>query len=71
MRKYKYRNYPCNIQPDDRLWCVLGEDTVSRAGGVLEWAYDQQDANSVLAVMKASGEFNNLTAEPYSAFCGE
>lgn len=68
-RKYQYRNYPCNIASDDNLWCVSGEDKVSEASGVLEWAYNQQDANDVLALMQASSEFNNLTAMPYSEFC--
>jgi hypothetical protein len=62
MRKYKYRGYPCSIQPDDRLWCISGNDRVTGAGGVLEWAYDQRDAEQLLAVMQASGEFSELIA---------
>ena len=62
MRKYTYRNYPCTIQPDDRLWCITGKDTVTGSGGVLEWAYDQKDADQLLEVMQASGEFINLSA---------
>jgi hypothetical protein len=61
MRKYKYRGYyPCSIQPDDRLWCITGKDSVTGAAGVLEWAYDQKDAEQRLAVMQASGEFSGL-----------
>lgn len=66
MRKYRYRNYSCNIQPDDKLWCISGEDLVSGSEGVLEWAYDEKDANSVKELMLSSGEFNNLTAMSYS-----
>lgn len=63
-RKYKYRNLPCNIQPDEKLWCIVGQDNFG-GGGVLEWCYDREDAEERLQEMKASGEFKNLSAEPY------
>lgn len=63
---YKYRGLPCNIQPDDKLWCVSGSDTWTGASGVLEWCYNEGDANSVKEEMsKDRGRFILLTASKY------
>ncbi len=64
-RKYVYRGYGCNIRPDDKLWAITGEDIVGKAMGVLEWCWDQKDAETVLESMQTSGEFSNLKAEKY------
>jgi len=60
-RKYRYRNYPCNIVPDDKLWEVSGLDLITGGGGVLEWCWDKEDAKHVYQSMKASGEFKSLS----------
>lgn len=63
---YKYRNLPCNIQPDDKLWCVSGADLTTGASGVLEWCYNQGDADSVMEEMKEdAGRFIGLYVEKY------
>ena len=66
MRKYQARNYPCTIQSDDKLWCITGRDIVTNSGGILEWCYDQKDAEQLLEKMQASNEFNYLVASKYN-----
>ena len=39
---YHFRGLPCNILPDDKLWCVSG--SYAEGGGILEWCYNQGDA---------------------------
>ena len=68
MDRYKYRGYPCSIQSEDKLWCVVGEDIISNSAGVLEWCYDQKDAEQVKAIMAATNNFRQLEAIPYSKF---
>ena len=64
---YCYRNLPCSIAPDDELWAVSGEDQQG-GGGVLEWCFDQADAEGVLQEMKRhSARFKNLKAQPWVA----
>lgn len=72
---YVYRNYPCNIVPDDQLWCVCGGlvDSAGKAmgGGVLEWCTNEEDANNILNKMKDAKtsdnlRFVNLSAEKYN-----
>lgn len=63
---YKYRNLPCNITSDEKLWCVVGafHDPVSgeEGGGVLEWCYNRQDAETRLAMMQRDPRFSHLEA---------
>jgi hypothetical protein len=64
---YRYRNLPCNIAPDDSLWCVSGHDNAHHASGVLEWCYNELDARRVLRDMQASsGRFSNLSAHKFN-----
>lgn len=45
------RNLPCNIVPNDRLWCLCGEtwgEDGRTGGGVLEWCYNEEDARNEL-----------------------
>lgn len=55
-RKYQYRNLPCT----NKEWCVSGKD--NRGGtGVLEWCYDEWDANNRMGMMQQDkGRFSNL-----------
>jgi hypothetical protein len=63
--QYRYRNLPCTIGTDENLWCVSGQD-VHGGCGVLEWCYDEKDANAVLAEMNRFPErFSGLTAAPF------
>ena len=64
-RKYVYRGLGCNILPDERLWAVSGSDLVNDSAGVLEWCWDQKDAETVLELMQSSGEFSDLNAGPW------
>lgn len=69
MAKYQYRSLPCNITTSKKLWCVCGailKNGKITGGGVLEWCYDQADAEAILKEMKKfSWEFSNLVAKPY------
>lgn len=60
--EYCYRGLPCNIQSDELLWSVSGQD--KRGGsGVLEWCYDQLDAEHVFNEMSRFPErFTHLRA---------
>ena len=49
------RGLPCSILPDDRLWCVVGGELDGKGGGILEWCYDQRDAEAVAATMRRAG----------------
>lgn len=64
VRPYRYRNLPCTIAPDHKLWCVSGKSHDGE--GVLEWCYNQRDAESILAVMQRfPQEFKELRAHPW------
>lgn len=64
--RYVFRNLPCNIQPDEALWCVRGRlnDPTEplHGGGVLEWCYNEGDAKERLAMMERDPRFSNLQA---------
>lgn len=61
---YKFRGLPCNIQPDENLWCVCG-GMKGGGGGVLEWCYDEQDANDILKEMQKYSYFVGLHASAF------
>ena len=61
---YKFRNLPCNIKPDDKLWCVSGM-CINRSAGILEWCYDQQDAEYRMELMLKDARFSNLSAHKF------
>lgn len=61
---YKFRGLPCSIQPDDKLWCICGGEK-NGSGGVLEWCYDEQDAETILKEMQKYPYFSNLHASSY------
>jgi hypothetical protein len=65
--KYKFRGLPCNIRPDDQLWCVVGrhETPKGSGGGVLEWCYDEDDAYRVMTEMSKYPSFSGLKAKKY------
>ena len=56
---YEYRNLPCTAGE----WAVVGEDRVMRAGGVLEWCWDEQDALERMVMMHRDPRFVNLAVE--------
>ena len=65
--EYRYRGLPCSIAPDENLWYVGGQDKRG-GGGILEWCYDEDDANAMLREMqKHATRFVGLTAAPYLA----
>ena len=61
---YRFRNLPCTIRPGGTVWCVSGayEDGTS---GILEWCYDQDDAEYQKAKMDLHGGFSHLRTHPY------
>jgi hypothetical protein len=67
---YKLRNLPCNIADDDHLWAVSGsfedfEDGFGRSGGVMEWCYDEVDANNILSMMQQDPRYSDLRAHKW------
>lgn len=67
--RYEFRNLPCNIVPKNQLWCVSGvyEDKKKNmsGGGILEWCYNEEDANITLSQMKRDKRFSKLSASKY------
>lgn len=55
-KRYKYRNLPCTAGE----WYVSGEDDYTFSGGVLEWCYDQKDAEERMIIMGQYSQFTNL-----------
>jgi hypothetical protein len=65
--RYTYRGLPCTIAPDDKLWYVGGQDLQDGGGGLLEWCYDEADAQQVLQDMQRfPSRFANLTARSWA-----
>lgn len=63
---YVYRGYACDIAPTDQIWCVVGVDNNGGGSGVLEWCYDEEDAQFILRRMNHFPErFENLEARPF------
>lgn len=65
IRKYRYRNFPCTITSDEKLWCVSGRDIIDNSAGILEWCFDAMDAKEVFLLMQASGDFKDLEYNKY------
>ena len=57
MRTYKYRNHSCVGHP----WAVQGEDKITGGAGVLEWCWDERDAEQMMEKMLSTGEFADLS----------
>lgn len=59
--RYQYRNLPCNVS--DPCWFVQGDfrDPSGYGSGILEWCYDEQDAQNRLAIMQTYPEFSRLS----------
>lgn len=63
---YEYRGLPCSIAPDEQLWCISGVDKLDNSGGILEWCYDEEDANERLQMMSRYPErFTGLEAKSW------
>lgn len=65
MQKYKFRNLSCSIRSDDKLWCVSGQ-CEGFGSGVLEWCYDDDDANHRRSLMVKDKRMSNLTVERFA-----
>jgi hypothetical protein len=61
--EYTFRNLPCNILPEDKIWCVTG--FYEGGCGILEWCHDKDDANERLQLMSFDKRFKELKAQPY------
>lgn len=65
--RYRYRGLPCSIRSNDNLWCVSGRDLLNGGSGVLEWCYDEEDAEYRLSTMKRfSNQFADLLAHKFT-----
>jgi len=63
---YVFRNLGCNIAPENKLWCVTGCNNRPDGGvGVLEWCYDEKDANKLLSRMQLDPTLTDLKAEKH------
>jgi len=64
---YAFRDLPMNIKPPGELWAIYGH--VFREGscsyGLLEWCYDQADAEKLLLEMKKDPGIYCLKAQSY------
>ena len=71
--RYQLRNLPCNIRPDAELWCIVGGMTDpfgnGSGGGILEWCYDRQDAETLMAQMQLDPRYNSLRVAKYWPDC--
>lgn len=56
---YKYRSLPCTAGE----WSVCGFDSLRNGGGVLEWCFDQKDAEERIQMMKAYPQFQDLSID--------
>ncbi len=56
------RGLPCTILPDDELWCVCGSysDGEISGGGVLDWCYDKEDGEQLLAAYQQDPRYGAL-----------
>ena len=67
--KYEIRGLPCTIAPKNKIWCVCGayvdKKGNMKGGGILEWCYDEEDANITLFQMKRDPRFSKLYAKKY------
>ena len=59
VRNYQFRNLPCTIV--ENPWYVEGVDYSGNGVGVLEYCYDQQDAEMLLNHMKTYPQFGQLS----------
>lgn len=60
---YVYRGLPVSCSPT--VWEIGGLDTADGGGGVLEWCYDQTDAEQRLAMMSQFPRFEHLSAKQW------
>jgi hypothetical protein len=62
--KYSVMQLPCSIQPDHKLWCIVGESK-SWGSGVLAWCYDEEHAVYWYEQMKDDPEFTKISYEKF------
>ena len=60
---YQFRHLPCNIVPENRVWCVSG--AYGSAGGVLEWCYDRADAERIAEELKKDPDASEIRAHKW------
>jgi len=72
-RRYKMRGLPCrDAAGKDMPWCVCGKEDYTlpdggrvTGGGILEWCWDQEDAENLLRQMQQDPRFSDLSAQMY------
>ena len=62
-KQYKYRSLPCTAGEWSAEWSVCGFDSLRNGGGVLEWCFDQKDAEERIQMMKAYPQFQDLSID--------
>lgn len=67
---YKYRNLPCSENGVDYTWYVAGADSSKGmvGAGVLEWCYDQQDAEDRIGKMREHTQFDFLAVKQWDKY---
>jgi hypothetical protein len=66
---YEYRGLPISIAREGQLWEVGGTDKFTGGSGVLEWCYDKEDAEAILAKMQQfPSRFLNVHASASDAY---
>lgn len=58
-KTYEYRSLPCTAGD----WSVCGFDSLLNGGGVLEWCFDQKDAEERIKIMRAYPQFQDLSID--------
>ena len=64
MKAYKFRNLPCRCKAtgQEMRWAVVGSYADGSGGGVLEWCYNQGDAEHLVTEMEKDSRFTCLRA---------
>ena len=62
-QEYTSRGLPYRVNGQELFWSVGGtfKDESSEAGGVLEWCFNEGDANHLKSLMEKDSRFSNLT----------
>jgi hypothetical protein len=54
------RNLPCDIAPENELWCVSGSRKDGNGAGVIEWCFDEEDAMMMETLLDRIGDWTDL-----------
>lgn len=66
---YQFRNLPCRVNGKQMPWIVGGICNFSATeigAGILEWCYDQNDANTLANLMRQDSRFKEIKVREYN-----